>query len=269
MFLAEETLWLTIIVVLSLQISFNYSILFLRFLYQQPTNSHQIVKSVDFYYRSGDRHSLFCPPESVIFSPKTVSYCFLNPMILSYHGAFSCGFYLFISGVFFTKFNVTLNRIRKRKASCGTIPILFLKSYKFNELISWSSIVIFRQSHHRREIKAKIVDFPDPVFQEWLMSRLSLRWKRCLKCLYICLFKCSWHFWMKWIRLWLIYLGFFFFSGSIFEFIQTFLWSFCWTMDDTQPNEATGQVSILTYKINSAIVPILLIVPSIYIKPPK
>jgi hypothetical protein len=36
-----------------------------------------------------------------------------------------------------------------------------------------------------------------------------------------------------------------------------------------QPNEATGQVSILTYKINSAIVPILLIVPSIYIKPPK
>jgi hypothetical protein len=39
-------------------------------------------------------------------------------------------------------------------------------------------------------------------------------------------------------------------------------------MDDTQPNEATGQVSILTYKINSAIVPILLIVPYTY-KPPK
>ncbi|MNT74240.1 hypothetical protein D3C72_2130450 [compost metagenome] len=52
-----------------------------------------------------------------------------------------------------------------KKASCGTIPILFLRSNKFKELISFPSTVISPSvTSYSLEIKDKIVDFPAPVF---------------------------------------------------------------------------------------------------------
>jgi hypothetical protein len=153
------------------------------------------------------------------------------------------------------KFYVVLYRIWKEKSICGTIPTVF-KSLRFKWLISWLSMWFFRQLHHKTWNQGKNGWFSRPVFPRMLI-RLSLQWDA-FKCLYICVFiSVAYIFeWNRAVYDWFIWVLFLF--GSILEFIQTF-WeaSASWTIDETHPNEATGQVSILTYKINSAIVPIL------------
>jgi hypothetical protein len=58
----------------------------------------------------------------------------------------------------------------KKKASCGTIPMLF-QIKRLTELISFPSMVIFlRVTSYILDIKDKIVDFPEPVFK---MARVS------------------------------------------------------------------------------------------------
>jgi hypothetical protein len=54
-------------VVLSLQISFKLFNIVSSVSVSTADKQSSKVKSVDFNYRSGDRHSCFCPPESVIF----------------------------------------------------------------------------------------------------------------------------------------------------------------------------------------------------------
>ena len=59
---------------------------------------------------------------------------------------------------------------------------------------------------------------------------------------------------------------------SDFSFKNSFILfcdaSACWIIELIHPKEATGQVNMLTYIINSAIIPILSISPSKYCFPP-
>jgi hypothetical protein len=94
-----RTLWLTIIVVLSLQFRLNYSILFLQVSCIAADKQSSIIRLI-FKYQLDDT-LCFCPPRSVILFLLKTGLCFFrNPMISSFHGAFSCD--SSISGVFLT-----------------------------------------------------------------------------------------------------------------------------------------------------------------------
>jgi hypothetical protein len=148
--LADDTLWLTIIVVLSLQISFK--------LFKMASSSFlvstrlTVVKSKieDSYYCSGNGNPLFCPPDNVIpLRPEwIVSYCLLKPWCFMHNRILSsCVTTSSMLASSLPNLMLFWSRSENKKHLVAR-SILFRNQKRFNVLISLSSILLGLQLHH-------------------------------------------------------------------------------------------------------------------------
>jgi hypothetical protein len=114
----------------------------------------------DFDDGSSDWNSCFCPRRYSSFSLILFHIVYWETHYIIVNDGFFAVITSSSVAVFFTKFDIVFDWMKK-KSILWNNTILFLKSNKFNVLISYcqSIVVLLRCIIYRREMSDKIVDF--------------------------------------------------------------------------------------------------------------